>query len=134
VRKLVLALSVAAVVSAAAVSVGSGAGSANPSSNSTYNVVGEIYAKAVAILRAQGVSASFGGSVGSDFPQAQCLVSSQKVTSGGKMSLMLDCTADAQPELPAVVSAANTPDGATAGGRPTPGAPGVVTVIATPVG
>ena len=60
-RKLVLALSVAAVVGAAAVSVGSGAGSANPSSNSTYNVVGEIYAKAVAILRAQGVSASFGG-------------------------------------------------------------------------
>jgi hypothetical protein len=97
-------------------------------------VVGEIYAKAVAILRAQGVPVSFGGSVGSAFPQAQCIVKSQKVTGGGKMLLMLDCTAAAQPELPTAVSAANTPGATTAGGRPTPGAPGVVTVIPTPVG
>ena len=133
-RKLVLALSASAVVGAAAVTMGTGAGSADPSANSTFNVVGEMYAKAVAILRAQGVPVSFGGSVGSAFPQAQCIVKSQKVTGGGKMLLMLDCTAAAQPELPTVVSAANTPGATTAGGRPTPGAPGVVTVIPTPVG
>ena len=132
-RRPVLALGGAAVAAAAAAVLGTGAGSADPATNSTFNVVGEPYAKAVAILRAQGVPASFGGSVGSDFPQAQCIVSSQKVT-GARMALMLDCTAEAQPQAPAVTSVANTPGGATAGGRPTPGAPGVVTVIATPVG
>lgn len=132
-RQLVLALSGAAVAAAAAAVLGAGAGSADPNSNTTFNVVGEPYAKAVAILRAQGVPASFGGSVGSDFPQAQCIVSSQKAT-GGRMALMLDCTEEAQPEAPAVTSVANTPGGTTAGARPTPGAPGVVTVIATPVG
>ena len=133
-RKLMLALSAAVVAGSAAAAFSIGASSADPASNSTYNVVGEPYAKAVAILRAQGIKTSFGGSVGSDVTQAQCVVSSQKVTGGGKMVLMLDCTADAQPELPTVVSAANTPGATTAGGRPTPGAPGVVTVIPTPVG
>jgi hypothetical protein len=136
VRKLVLALSAAVVAGSAAAALSIGASSADPASNSTYNVVGEPYAKAVAILRAQGVPASFGGSVGSDVPQSQCVVSSQKVTGGGKMQLMLNCTAAAQPEQPAATSAASAPGAGSsdAGGRPTAGAPGVVTVVATPVG
>ena len=134
-RKLVLVLAGAAVAGTA-VALGIGASSADPSSSSTYNVVGEPYAKAVAILRAQGVKTTFGGSVGSDVPQSQCLVSSQKVTSSAKMQLMLDCTAAAQPEQPAVTSAATAPgtQSTDAGNRPTAGAPGVVTVIPTPVG
>ena len=103
-----------------------------------YNVIGEPYAKAVAILRAQGVRTTFGGSVGSDVPQAQCIVNSEKVLAAGKIQLMLDCTAESQPEKPAATSVANSPSGGTqspgAGNRPTPGAPGVVTVIPTQVG
>ncbi|MBJ7398892.1 hypothetical protein [Mycolicibacterium sp.] len=135
-RKLVLALIAAVVAGSAAAALSMGAGSADPASNSTYNVVGEPYARAVAILRAQGVKTSFGGSVGSDVPQSQCVVSSQKVTGGGTMQLMLNCTEAAQPEQPAATSAASAPGaGSTdAGGRPTAGAPGVVTVVATPVG
>jgi hypothetical protein len=135
VRKLVLVLAGAAVAGSA-VALGIGASSADPASINTYNVVGEPYAKAVAILRAQGVPASFGGSVGSDVPQSQCLVSSQKVTGSGKMQLMLNCTAAAQPEQPAATSAATAAgtQSTDAGNRPTAGAPGVVTVIPTPVG
>ncbi|MDP4962105.1 MAG: hypothetical protein WBC17_05505 [Mycobacterium sp.] len=132
-RRLVLALGGAVVAAAAAAILGTGAGSADPDANNLYNVVGEPYAKAVALLRAQGVRASFGGSMGSDFAQAQCIVSRQKAT-GARMTLWLDCSEEAQPEAPAATSVANTPGDATAGGRPTPGAPGVVTVIATPVG
>ena len=134
-RKLVLVLASTAVAgSAVALSVG--ASGADPSSTSTYNVVGEPYAKAVAILRAQGIKTTFGGSVGSDVPQSQCVVSSQKVTSSAKMQLMLDCTAAAQPEKPAATSTATAPgtQSTDAGNRPTAGAPGVVTVIPTPVG
>lgn len=148
VRKLPLIAGVLVAGSAAA-ALGMGAGHADPGSMNLLNVVGEPYAKAVAILRAQGVAASFGGSVGSDVPQAQCIVSSQKVI-GRKMQLMLDCTAEAQGDLPtasgpaaggtatsggqtsgAQTSGSQAPD---AGGRPTPGAPGVVTVIPTRVG
>ena len=134
-RKLVLVLA-GVTVAGSAVALGIGASSADPSSSSTYNVVGEPYAKAVAILRAQGVKTTFGGSVGSDVPQSQCVVSSQKVTSSAKMQLMLDCTAAAQPEQPAATSAVTAPgtQSTDAGNRPTAGAPGVVTVIPTPVG
>ena len=134
-RKLVLVLASTAVAgSAVALSVG--ASGADPSSTSTYNVVGEPYAKAVAILRAQGIKTTFGGAVGSDVPQSQCVVSSQKVTSSAKMQLMLNCTAAAQPEQPATTAAATAPgtQSTDAGNRPTAGAPGVVTVIPTPVG
>lgn len=135
-NRLMLAAGALAAGSAAVVS-GIGASGADPASNSTLNVVGEPYAKAVAILRAQGVPASFGGSVGSDVPQAQCIVSSQKILAT-KISLMLDCTKAAQPEQPPAPSAANAPTSNApnpdAGGRPTPGAPGVVTVIPTQVG
>lgn len=130
----------AAVLAAGAVAVvlSTGAGQADPGSTSTLNVVGEPYAKAVAILRAQGVKATFGGSVGSDVPQAQCIVASEKMLAG-KIQLMLDCTAAAQPDLPSAPAGGPAGTGGTSGqnpdaGRPTPGAPGVVTVVPTRVG
>ena len=78
-RKLVLAMAGAAAVGSAAAALSIGASSADPASSSTYNVVGEPYARAVAILQAQGIRTTFGGSVGSDVTQSQCVVSSQKV-------------------------------------------------------
>ena len=102
-------------------------------------MVGEPYAKAVAILHAEGVKATFGGSVGSDVPQAQCIVASEKVLHSGHVQLELDCTAKAQPE-PATSAAGTSSTAGTSGAsatqaaRPTPGAPGIVTVIPTPVG
>ena len=128
------------VVSGATAAFGIGAGHADPGSTSTLNVVGEPYAKAVAILRAQGVKATFGGSVGSDVPQAQCIVASEKQI-GTHIQLTLDCTAAAQPDVPSAPSAGTggAGTGGTSGqnpdaGRPTPGAPGVVTVVPTRVG
>ena len=127
----------ALAVGAVAAALGMAAGQADPGSNNTLNVVGEPYAKAVAILRAQGVKASFGGSVGSDVPQAQCIVASEKMT-GGKIQLMLDCTAAAQPDVPSGPSAgaggAGTGGQNPGAGRPTPGASSVVTVAPTRVG
>ena len=138
-RKLIIAAG-GAVGAAAVVALGVGAGHADPgTNNSTLNVVGEPYAKAVAILRAQGVKATFGGAVGSDVKQAQCIVASEKVMSAsGVIQLSLDCTDEAQPQ-PA--SSAGTSSGSGTSGasaaqtaRPTPGAPGVVSVVPVPVG
>jgi hypothetical protein len=101
--------------------------------NSTANVIGEPYAKAVAILKGLGYQTSFGGSIGSDLPQNQCAVSQEKQLTSGKIQLLLDCTkpkGQSSDEVPAT-GAPGAPD---AGGRPTPGAPGVVTVIPTQVG
>jgi hypothetical protein len=141
VRKLIVAAGgvVAAGGAGVLLALSAGAGHAAPGdTNTTLNVVGEPYAKAVAILRAQGVASVFGGSVGSDVPQAQCVVASQKVLgTTRKMQLNLDCSAEAQPQRPAATAAPSTPGAAPsteATARPTPGAPGVVTVIPTPVG
>jgi hypothetical protein len=66
------------------------------------------------------------------------VVASQKVLgTTRKMQLNLDCSAEAQPQRPAATAAPSTPGAAPsteATARPTPGAPGVVTVIPTPVG
>lgn len=137
-RSLMLAAGAAAGGVAAVLILGATAGNAAPGENSTLNVVGEPYAKAVAVLRAQGVGTVFGGSVGSDVPQAQCVVASQKALgTTRKMQLNLDCSAEAQPQRPAATQSTQGAQG-TAGtqpaARPTPGAPGVVTVIPTPVG
>jgi hypothetical protein len=140
VRKLLLAIGGALSAASAVAALGTGAGHADPGTdNSTLNVLGEPYAKAVAILRAQGVKATFGGAVGSDVKQAQCIVASEKVMSAsGVIQLSLDCTAEAQPQP---VSSAGTSSGsgtsgasATQTARPTPGAPGVVTVVPKQVG
>jgi len=140
VRKLLLAVGGALGAASAVAVLGIGTGHADPGTdNSTLNVLGEPYAKAVAILRAQGVKATFGGAVGSDVKQAQCIVASEKVMSAsGVIQLSLDCTDEAQPEpaSSAGTSSGSGTSGASAAGtaRPTPGAPGVVSVVPVPVG
>ena len=104
-----------------------GAAVSDPVDTSAYNVVGEPYGKAVAILKNMGVRATFGGSRGSALPQAECLVDQQKVNSNGKMLLMLDCTTKA-------AEAAEAAQEAAVPGPPTVGSNGVTTVTPTPVG
>ena len=99
-----------------------GTATSQPSSTSV-NVVGEPYLKALAILKSQGVKATFGGSFGSALPQSECLVDSQKVNSSGKMILTLDCTEAA---------AEQSAESAVPGG-PRVGSNGVTTVTPTPV-
>jgi hypothetical protein len=104
--------------------IGAGVAISQPSTQtSPYNVVGEQYGRALAILKSQGVKAYFGGSTGSVLPQSACLVGQQKVTSGGRMLLMLDCTQEAADQIKAM--------GPTGG--PTVGANGVTTVTPTPM-
>lgn len=144
-KKLLLTAAASAAATGVCLGVSLGVGHADPGDNSTLNVVGEPYAKAVAILRAQGVKATFGGSVGSDVPQAQCIVVTEKVLSASrKIQLNVDCTAAAQPQpqQPASPSTSGTATSGSASSgapasdtpRPTPGAPGIVTVIPKPVG
>ncbi|WP_285034490.1 hypothetical protein [Mycolicibacterium sp. lyk4-40-TYG-92] len=129
----------ASAVAAGAVAVGvtamfgSSVATSDPGGSSSMNVVGESYARAVSILKSQGVKATFGGSVGSDVPQAQCIVDQEKMGSHGRVILMLNCTTKAVEDAQA---------GAPAAGGGAPGAPkgpqvgsnGVTTVQATPVG
>jgi hypothetical protein len=135
VKRLILVAAGALVAGSAAAALSVGSSNADPNAGGTLNVLGEPYYKAVAILHAQGVSSVFGGSVGSEVQQAKCVVQSQKYLASGKMSLMLNCTAAAQPEAPPPSSAGSAPSIPADGGtRPTPGAPGVVTVTPTQVG
>ena len=90
-RKLVV-LSGGLVAAGTAALVGAGVALSQPASPSPYNVTGEQYGRALAILKSQGIKAYFGGSRGSVLPQSACLVDQQKVTSGGRMLLSLDCT------------------------------------------
>ena len=112
-----------AVGAAAVALLSAGIGASQPTTGQL-NVVGEPYYKAVKILHSQGVATGFGGSVGSAMPQAQCLVSSEKMLTNGKIMLMLDCTEEAKQSL--VDSAVP--------GAPTVGSNGVTTVTPTPVG
>ena len=136
-KKLILVAAGALAAGSAVAALGMGSSSADPNAGGTMNVLGEPYYKAVAILHAQGIATVFGGSVGSDVPQAKCIVSTQKYLNSGKMQLMLNCTKAAQPEEPTATSVATAPTEGTSdggGARPTPGAPGVVTVTPTQVG
>ena len=91
--KKIVVLSGGLVAAGSAALVGAGVALSQPGPDmSSYNVVGEQYSKALQILKSQGVKAYFGGSFGSVLPQAQCLVDQQKITSGGRMLLMLDCS------------------------------------------
>jgi hypothetical protein len=123
VKKLV-ALSGGLVAAGSAALIGAGVAISQPGPDtSSYNVVGEPYQKALQVLKGQGMKAYFGGSFGSVLPQAQCLVDQQKLTSGGRMLLMLDCSQKAADMIA---------DMGPSGG-PTVGANGVTTVTATPV-
>ena len=99
------------------------AGIAMSQPQNTLNVVGEPYNKALQILKSQGAKGYFGGSFGSVLPQAQCLVDQQKVTSEGRILLMLDCSQAAADQIE---------DMGPSGG-PTVGGNGITTVTPTPV-
>ena len=121
-KKLVV-LSGGLVIAGSAALIGAGVALSQPGDTSSLNVVGEPYNKALQVLKSQGVKAYFGGSFGSVLPQAQCLVDQQKITSGGRILLMLDCSQKA-----ADMIAAMGPSGG-----PTVGSNGVTTVTPTPV-
>jgi hypothetical protein len=123
VKKLVV-LSGGLVAAGSAALIGAGVALSQPGPDtSSLNVVGEQYQKALQILKSQGVKAYFGGSFGSVLPQAQCLVDQQKITSGRRMLLMLDCTQKAADQI-----ANSGPSGG-----PTVGSNGITTVTPTPV-
>ena len=121
--KKMVVLSGGLVVAGSAALIGAGIALSQPQDMSSYNVVGEPYSKALQMLKSQGVKAFFGGSFGSVLPQSQCLVDQQKITAGGRMLLMLDCSQKAADEL-----AAQGPSGG-----PTVGSNGITTVTPTPV-
>jgi hypothetical protein len=103
----------------------------DPGSSSASNVIGEPYAQALQILKSQGMKGYFGGAVGSDVPQSQCIVDQQRVTSAGRMYLTLNCTTKAVKDA----TASSTPAGSgPGGGGPHVGGNGVTTVTPTPVG
>jgi hypothetical protein len=118
--KKILGLGAAALVIPAAIAstalFGSAVAAADTGTSAT-NVIGEPYYKAVAMLKAQGARATFGGSFGSDLPQSQCIVSQQKMTAQGRMILNLDCT-----QAAAAHATDSTP--ATSANGAVPGAPG----------
>ena len=76
-----------------------GIASSDPVNGNQMNVIGEPYYKAVKILQGMGLKTTFGGSVGSDLPQAQCMVASQKMLESGKMQMNLDCTEEAAQQM-----------------------------------
>ena len=120
----IVVLSGGLLTAGAAAVIGAGVALSQPQlDNSSYNVVGEPYNKALQILKSQGVKAYFGGSFGSVLPQAQCLVDQMKPTSQGRLLLMLDCSQKAADEI------ANMGPS----GGPTVGSNGITTVTPTPV-
>ncbi len=121
--KKIIVLSGGLVVAGSAALVGAGVAISQPAQPSPYNVTGEQYGRALAILKSVGVKAYFGGSTGSVLSQSSCLVSTQKMTSGGRMLLTLDCTQAAADEIKAMGPR----------GGPTVGANGVTTVTPTPL-
>jgi hypothetical protein len=122
VKKLVV-LSGGLVAVGSAALVGAGIAMSQPGGSNYMNVVGEPYNKALQILKSQGCKGYFGGSFGSVLSQANCLVDSQKVTSGGRILLMLDCSQAAADQLEQMGPS----------GGPTVGGNGVTTVTPTPV-
>ncbi len=122
--KKLVALSGGLVAAGSVALIGAGVALSQPATDqSSLNVVGEPYQKALAVLKSQGVKGYFGGSFGSVLPQAQCLVDEQKITAGHRMLLMLDCSQKAADELAAMGPS----------GGPTVGSNGVTTVTPTPV-
>jgi hypothetical protein len=122
--KKIVVLSGGLVVAGSAALIGAGVALSQPTGDqSSLNVVGEPYQKALQILKSQGVKAYFGGSFGSVLPEAQCLVDQQKETSQRRVLLMLDCTQKAADQIA---------DSGPSGG-PTVGSNGITTVTPTPV-
>jgi hypothetical protein len=125
--KKLAALGLGAIAAASMTLIAPGVADSSPGGGASLNVVGEPYGRALAILKSQGVKAFFGGAVGSDYPQAECIVSQQKMTGKGRMYLNVDCT-----EAAVLGAQTNLPSGGYGGG-PRVGGNGVTTVTATPV-
>ena len=68
-KKLVV-LGAGALVAGSIGLLGAGVANSQPMNPNQMNVIGEPYYKAVKILHGMGMSTTFGGSVGSDLPQA----------------------------------------------------------------
>lgn len=130
------AVAAGAVAMGATAVFGSSVAASDPGGSSSMNVVGESYARAVSILKSQGVHATFGGSVGSDVPQAQCIVDQEKMGSHGRVILMLNCTTKAVENAQSAAPASGPAAGGAPGAPQAPhvGSNGVTTVQATPVG
>lgn len=112
------AVAAGAVAMGATAVFGSSVAASDPGGSNSMNVVGESYARAVSILKSQGVKATFGGSVGSDVPQAQCIVDQEKMGSHGRVILMLNCTTKAVEDAQAAAPASG--GGGAAAGAPEP--------------
>jgi hypothetical protein len=129
VKKLAV-LGAGAIAAASVALLAPGIADSSPGSATSLNVVGEPYGRALSILKSQGVKARFNGAVGSAYPQAECIVSQQTITSHGQMLLNVNCTKEAveaaQGNMPA--GGGGGPSGPNVGGN------GVTTVTATPVG
>ena len=97
-KKLVV-LGAGAIAATSIGLISAGLASSQPANPNQMNVIGEPYFKAVKILHGMGMTTGFGGSVGSALPQAQCMVSSQKMLSSGKMLLNLDCSEEAAQQM-----------------------------------
>ncbi len=121
-KKLVV-LSGGLVAIGSAALVGAGIAMSQPGGSNAANVVGEPYNRALQILKSQGYKGYFGGSFGSELSQSNCLVDTQKMTSEGKVLLMLDCSQAAADQLEELGAA----------GGPRVGGNGVTTVTPTPV-
>ncbi len=128
-KKLVV-LSGGLVAVGSAALVGAGIAMSQPGGSQYLNVVGEPYNKALQILKAQGITATFGGKFGSVLSQSDCLVDNQKQIEsmvmgrpGIKMQLWLDCSQAAADRLEEMGPS----------GGPRVGSNGVTTVTPTPV-
>lgn len=121
-KKLVV-LSGGLVAVGSAALVGAGIAMSQPADANYLNVVGEPYNKALHLLKSAGYKGYFGGSFGNVLSQSNCLVDSQKITSGGRILLMLDCSQHAADMLEQM--------GPTGG--PRVGSNGVTTVTPTPL-
>ena len=135
-RKLVaLAVGSSAAISMAVIAAG------HANSQGPLDVTGEPYGQAATLLKQQGYTAVFGGAVGGDVPQSQCIVTNQKIRpvmwpATQRVQLMLNCTKAAQPApdqqpagAPGVVPGAPNQNP----GPPHVGANGITTVTPTPV-
>ncbi len=126
-KKKLIALGLGSSAVALATLITTGTASSEPAAENPYSVIGEPYGRAVQILAGAGIKASFGGAVGGDLQQSLCVVEKQKMSSNGRMQLMLNCTQAAFDEAGLSNSTGSGP-----GGR-TIGANGITTVTPTPM-
>lgn len=120
---------------------------AGPASAAPPDVTGEPYGKAIAVLKNLGYKGVFGGGIGNDLPQSQCVVLEQQPASGNTVRLRLNCELAPGQEQPVApnthslvppggsiqTSGAESTSAPADPGRPTPGA-GTVTVTPRAVG